>query len=320
MRRMFNILLISILFTGYAVSQENAFDKINFKNNKIKIQSVYEHDYVKGNPANSGKKIQDNYFDVDGNKIQEINYRFNGTIHSVITFKYDSKGNKIEYIKYEGNKEKMSYRQFFQYDNNGKIVAESGFNGVENYKTVFKYNESKKMTEVVYYLENKVDEKRVFAYTKSVSEAKIMDASMQLLYKVGYTYDTKGNVASEIKTENSGIVTKKVLNTYDANGNLLTEEKYLNGKFATKTIKSYDVHGRLLEVYSETVPGQKFLIQKYIFDTKGLLAEEMYRNNALKDFSKNIYLYHDDGVCKSMDSYYASYKEQVMYVYNYEKY
>ena len=312
------LLFLCVCIVGY--SQETAYDKGSFKQNKIKVQIVYEHSFVQGTPADKGKKIQENFFDKDGNKIQEVNYRFNGTVHSVHTYKYDLKGRKIEFIKYEGNKDKMIFRQYYYYDSKGNLNMEVGFNGVENYKTEYKFDANNRITEVIYYLDNRVDEKRMLSYVKNTSETKVLDGTQQFLYKIAYTYNATGQITSETKTESTGVVSKKVNYTYDAKGNLLTEEKYLNGKLASKVIKVYDAKYRLLEVYNETAPNSKFLVQKYIYNASGLLTEEQYRTQPTKDFSKNTYQYLDNGVCKSVESYYASYKEQVMYVYNYEKY
>jgi hypothetical protein len=316
------VFVIAFIFI-YACSwaQDNsATDIESFKNNKIKMQVVYEYEYVKGNPSSTGKKIQEIFFDVDGNRIQEINFRYNGTIHCINTYKYDLKGNKIEYIKYEGNKEKMIFRQFFQYNDKGNVITESGFNGVENYKTTFKYDPNGKITEVVYFLDNKLDEKRTFSYSNKTSELSVMDATLQVSYKINYTYNDKMQVVKEEKVDNIGFVSKRVLYTYDAKGNQTVEEKYLNGKFASKITNTYDSKNRIVQVYSELMPGQRFLTREYTYSQNGLLEEEKYRNTAAKDFSKNSYKYMENGVCKSMDSFYASYNEQVMYVYNYEKY
>jgi len=316
-------LLIGLVVGGFSLKAQdnNAGDNnIAIKNNKIKTQIVYEYTYQKDKPSEEGKKTQETHYDANGNKIEEINYRYNGTIHTINTYKYDSRGNRIEYIKYEGNKEKMVFRQFFEYNSKNQIVTETGFNGVENYKTIYKYDNQGRLAEVIYYVDNKLDEKRTFAYFKNSSELSVLDATLQLSYKIQYVYNEQGKIIREEKTDNSGFVSKRVLYTYDSRGNLLSEEKYMNGKFAQKTTHVYDQAGRLIEVYIETSPSEKFLAKQYVYDAKGLLVEEKYRNSPSKEFSKNVYTYMDNGICKSVDSYYASYNEKIMYVYNYEKF
>jgi len=286
--------------------------------NKVKAQVTTEYEYVNGNPTNSGIKSRVTRFDSFGNKIEEINYKPSGEVHSVLIYKYDEKGNKVAYSKYGGNKEKLEYSQSFTYDKDGKKLSEEGFNGAENFKTGFIYNNGK-LSEINYLIDNKVDEKRVFTYSGNVVEINVLNAKGQLQYVLKNTNNNKGKVLLEEKTEN-GFVTRSVSYEYDAKGNLIKEEKYLNGKFANRISRVYNTNNTLMEIYQENNGFDKFITHQYKYDKNGVLTAELYRNTADKDFSKDIYKYNEKGINVSIDSFYASYNQQVLYVFNYEFY
>ena len=71
------------------------------------------------NPRAKGTKARIDSFDIQGNRVEEINYRATGTIHYIMSFKYDGSGNKTEYAKYSGNEHKLNYKESIKFDSKG---------------------------------------------------------------------------------------------------------------------------------------------------------------------------------------------------------
>ena len=62
------------------------------------------------------------------------------------------------------------------------------------------------------------------------------------------------------------------------------------------------------------------MTNKYLYNDKGWLIEDQSRDENNKDFSKNTYTYDDNGICKTIDSFFAKYKQQVLSVFVYSYY
>ena len=315
-----SILLLYILFSFSGSKIYSAvFDNGDKKqDDKVKSQVTTEYEYVNGTPISSGTKSRVTNFDSFGNKIEEINYKPTGEVHSVALYKYDEKGNKISYSKYTGNKEKLEYSQTSAYDKDGKKISETGFNGAENFKTDYIYNNGK-LSEIIYNIDGKIDERRVFSYSGSEVDIKVLNPKGQTQYILRNTYNAGGKILTEEKLENNN-VSRKVSYDYDSKGNLIQEEKFLNGKFNSRISRVYNTNGWLMEIYQENNGMGKFITHQYKYDKNGTVVSELYRNSPDKEFSKDIYKFNDKGINVSIDSYYASYNQQVLYKFNYEYY
>jgi YD repeat-containing protein len=306
------------LFTSFSQGID-IMDKGRIKQNKIKSQTLYEYDYVKGKPEKKGTKSRIVNFDQQGNKIEETNYRFNGSLLSIVSFKYDETGNKTEYAKYSGDDKELKYKQTLKFDSKGNKLMESGFNGLQNFKTSYSYSPEGKLIEVNYFIEQSLDEKRTYKYSGNTAELTVLDGAGNVRFTQKNTYTSSGKILEESKLENN-VLTRKVTYTYDANDNLISETKYMRGKLAGKITHVYDNFGRLSEVYQEGETGNKYMTNKYTYNQKGWVIEELSRSEPDKDFSKNIYTYDENGICKTIDSYYAAYKQQVLSVFTYENF
>lgn len=303
-----------------AQSLNDIIDNQLINNNNIKGQTTYDYDYVNGKPTKKGNKSMALKFDNRGNKVEEIGYKQNGEVHYVISYVYDSKGNMLQYEKYEGNRKKLNFKQVYQYDTKGNKVLETGFNGVEEFRTVFNYNAQGKLAEIIYYNGTVIDEKRKLTYDGEVAEILVLTERNVPKFKI-YTTFLNGRLVEEKQVENNGTISRQINYVYDFRGNLLEEEKHINGTLAYHTFQVFDDKGKLTEVYQKTASTPKYLAKRYIYDDQsGRLVEEQYRNDSSRDFSKNVYRYQDNGLTQTVDSYFASYNYQVLYVYAYETY
>ncbi len=295
-------------------------DKDRILKNKIRTQTLFEYDYVKGKPGQKGTKARIDSFDTQGNRVEQINYRFNGSVHYIVSFKYDGMGNKTGYSKYSPTDKDLNYKQNIKFDSKGNRLMETGVNGSDSFKIVYNYKTIGKLAEVNYFLRKKLDEKRKFTYLNNTAELKVLDGDGNNKFTQKNTYSASGKILEETRIEPDQSVSRKIVYTYDKNDNLTSETKYLLGKMAGKITRIYNDQGLLSEVYQEGSDGQKFMTNKYVYNDKNWLIEEQSRSEANKDFSKNTFTYDANGICKTMDSYYATYKQQVLSVFMYDFY
>jgi hypothetical protein len=317
-------LIIAILF-NYVVSAHSqtveVMDKERLRNNKIKTQTLYEYDYVNGKPERSGVKSRIDSFDTKGQRILQIHYRENGTILSIMTFKYDFNGNRTEYTKSapDEGKIKLNYKQSVRFDSKGNKVMETGFNGQDSFKNVYNYNKTGKLAEVNFFVKKQLDEKRVFSNNNNAADLKILNGFGDLKYTQKNLYSATGKILEERRIEKDNSESQRIVYSYNSSDNITSETKYVLGKLFSKITYNYNKN-LLTEVYMENADGVKFLINKYIYNDKGWLIEDQSREDNNKDFSKKVYSYDDNGICKTIDSYFAKFKQQVLSVYLYTNY
>ena len=136
-----SIIFILISYTLSLTAQANfdEKDRERISKNKVKIQNQWSYDYKDGKPSTKGYISAQNLFDSNGNLIQIINYKSDGSITSVVTYTYNRKGNRASYTRYKGNKKQLTYSQKYTYDDKDKKIAESGFDGMSNYLNTFIY-------------------------------------------------------------------------------------------------------------------------------------------------------------------------------------
>jgi hypothetical protein len=319
--RFFLILVAFFLLNIIAFSQSvELMDKERISKNKIMRQSLFEYDYVKGKPESKGTKARIDSFDRQGNRVEQINFRSTGSVHYIVSFKYDLSGNKTEYAKYSGEDRKLNYKQSIRFNSKGNKLAETGFNGIDSFRIIYNYNKLNKLAEVIFFIQKKLDEKRVFTYSGNSADLKVLDGNGNLKFTQKNNYSNTGKLLDETRIEPDNTTSRKVIYTYDDKDNLTSETKYLGAKMAGKITRIYNEKGLLSEVYQENTDGNKFMTNKYLYNDKNWLIDEQSRADANKDFSKNSYSYDENGICKTIDSYYASYKQQVLSVFLYEYY
>lgn len=315
-------LFICIKVPGFSQGIE-ILDRDRVSKNRVRSQTLFEYDYVGGKKESKGMKARVDSFDIQGNRVAQINYRSGGTVHYIMSFKYDVLGNKTEFAKYspgDDSKIKLNYKQSIKFDSKGNKLFETGFNGIDSFKMVYNYNKFGKLAEVNFFLQRKLDEKRIFTHSGNSADLKILDGKSKIKFTQKNLYSQSGKILEETQIEPDNTVSRKIIYTYDKKDNLTSETKYLGGKFVGKITRVYNDKGLLTEVYQEGIDGVKFLTNKYVYNDNNWLVEEQSRSENNKDFSKNTYTYDDSGLCKTIDSYYAVYKRQVLSVFVYDFY
>lgn len=310
------IAVVSVL----AQNETEPYDSELINQNNVKAQTTYDYDYINGKPAKKGTRSLSIKFDSKGNKIEEIGYKGKGEVYYVQTYAYDAKSRMTEYCKYKGNRKTLEYKMVVKYDNNGNKLLETGFNGSENFKNVYSYGNDGRIAQTVYYVGSRIDERRNHIHKGNITEVTVQSGNGVQLYLLKDYYDNKHNLIKEEQVENNHTVSRRMEYDYDSKGNQTSEAKYMNNKLVYRIDRTFDSKGKLLEVNQENSGSPRFLANKYKYDSAGRIAEELFRSDTSKEFSKNIYKYQDNGLPEAVDSYFASYKYQVLYIYAYETY
>jgi hypothetical protein len=318
------LLLLILVFGVLSAFSQNVeiMDKERISKNKIKTQTLFEYDYINGKPEIKGVKSRIDSVDMKGQRLSQVNYRENGTILNLMTFKYDYKGNKTEFSKFslDENKMKLNYKQSVKFDSKGNKTLETGYNGLDSFKNVYNYNKTGKLAEVNFFIKKKLDEKRVFSNENNNANLKILDGYGALKFTQKNVYSSSGKILEEVRFETDNTESQKIVYAYNSSDNITSETKYIKGKLFSKISYVYNNNNLLSEIYMESTDGVKYLTNKYLYNEKGWLIEDQSRDEKNKDFSKNSYTYDDNGICKTIDSFFAKYNQQVLSVFIYAYY
>ena len=150
----YTILILLVISKIFTFSQNLPFNEESEKG-KMKRNSVHVQTKWKYRPgASNGVKVLTKTFDNQGNNIQELNFKPDGSNSSRLTYKYDEKGNKIYYQLYDFSQDpdkRIRYVQNIQYNDQGYRKSETGFDGISDFKIVYKYISPGKLDELIKY-------------------------------------------------------------------------------------------------------------------------------------------------------------------------
>jgi len=95
-----------------------------------------------------------------GDVAQVTAYNPKGQVINIEKYRYDSHGNRTEYSRYQGEgQSQAAYQKLSKYNDNNLLVEESGYDGVENFMNLYKYDVRGEMTEIRYMKKNVLNEK-----------------------------------------------------------------------------------------------------------------------------------------------------------------
>jgi hypothetical protein len=288
------------------------------RNNHVKAKEQWDYKYEGEKPSRQGFMSSKVMYDKNGRITEVINYKNNGSVVNISSYAFDPQGNQQEFIKYVGNKEKMTYRQTYTYDSNGNKLIETGYNGAEDFRNSYTYNELGKLSVIQYYLADKLDETRLFKYTGDKLEVNVSDALGALKFKLQNKLNTAGNVLETVKIDKGGNILEKTIYTYNEQALLSFEEKWVKGVYTEKLSYKYTPDGNLSELWTELSSGEKYMKNSYGWREDGRILEEKWRTSPSADFSYKKYNYDPKGRLLSIDSYYASYKYRVLNKFSYK--
>lgn len=318
MLRTITLIFTLILYPSLIFSQtlEEREKKIASQNN-ILSRTQLDHSYNKGVVDKLGKKTSLTRYNKAGDKTEESVFNVKGLVTGTEVYNYDAQGNRTLYER-SGNSGK--YKKESIYNAKNQLISETGFNGAENFKTTFTYNLSGKLETIIYAVNNKTDEKRVYNYTGSSCVIQIFAGGQTLSSKLKLVYDSKGNVIEETLLNIDEKETSKKKYKYNPTQQVIEEEKNQGGTLNYRLSYSYDQKGNLLSISEETTAIKKYVKKSYTYDAQGNLTEYKWRRGPEDGFNIKTYTYNQKGVCLTEHTFYPNTKFELLTKYEYEYY
>jgi hypothetical protein len=301
-------------------ADENRSAKI-ITQNHIKNQVSWDYPYKGTKTGKTGTKTSVTLFDATGNIDQVTTFNPKGAIVNIEKYKYDSHGNKTEYSRYSGSTDSQAaYQKISKYNEKNLVYEESGYDGVEHFTNIYKYDDKGELMEIRYMKNSLLAEKRVFSRNGAATNVSIFNGTGILTSKLVLRYDERKNLVEEaVYGINQSELEKKTYN-YDDNKNLTEEAKYKLDKVTLKTCYIYNAKGDLVEINEENPGTAKFIKKSYTYDSLGNIREISWRRKGNEEFNSITYSYDAKGLCTSTNTWYPATKYKVLTKYTYETY
>lgn len=305
-----------------AQGQSQIDNRIRQKNvqNRISNQESWDYKYAGNTPGKTGSRTSITTYTSSGDIDRVVTYNAKGVVQHIEEYSYDKNGRRTEYTRMSGeNAQKPSYQKISVYNTAGDLSEEKGFDGVENFRNTYLYDATGNLTEIQYYANNMLREKRKFSGTKTLNNVEVFNGSGTLVSRLAIKYDAGGNVTEEtVYGVNQAELEKKVYN-YDQNSNLTGESRYKLDKVTLTTTYTYNAAGDLLTVYEQSPSYPKFLKKSMTYDALGNLKEIKWRRNPNEEFNMMVYNYDSKGICATVETFYPAtdYRVLTKYVYAY---
>jgi hypothetical protein len=316
-------LVLSILTLAFQVAAQPGLDKKNTETiiqNKIKSRTQYDDSYIDGKQISKNTRTSYIKYNKFGNVVEQITYKSKDTL-TLEVYEYNSIGNRIEYTKHSGGSFIIAYKKLSTYDKNNNLILEAGYNGTENFKNVYEYDNKDRLIKIEYYLGgNQLDEKRTFINVGKKTTVNVYNAAGSLTSKIGLTHDKNDNLIEELSYGQNNQVLEKKNYTYNADNNLVEEIKYRLDKFYYKITYKYDNRDNIIEINEENPNEGSYVKKTYKYDSKGNLTEFSWRRRPSDDFSTKTFTYNSKNICTGVVTYYPGTKFKVLTRYTYEFY
>ncbi|MBN2349976.1 MAG: hypothetical protein JXJ22_14140 [Bacteroidales bacterium] len=314
------ILLLLIAASIIKLYSQPAIDekfKENIVQHKIETRTQWDKSFMKNKPYSGEQKTAFTRYDKNGNITELLTYQAKDTL-SLETYEYDYSGFRTEYTKRKGGGLIVAYKKISSYNQNGDLTLEQGYNGTENFKNEFSYTRNNKISEIKYYLENQLDEKRVFTHNGNQAAVEVFNKGGILISKLKLVYDSNKNLIEENLLAKNDKVTEKKIYSYDAKSNLVKEVKYREENFYNQTDYNYNASGDLVEIVENNPNDGKFVKKSFKYDNNGNLTEMLWRRNPSDEFSSKTYMYDQKGICTGVETFYPSTDFKIITKYSYE--
>lgn len=315
------ILKICLAFIYFSTTAQSNFDSKTTKKiaeNKVRAITNYNHQYSGGQPSGSGQKTAYTTYNPSGFITEMKAFNRKGDVINVEKYNYDQAGNRTLYERYKGGS--LGYRKISQYNSNGDITLETGFNGTQKFKNVYNYNPDGSLKEIIYYTSNIIDEKRVYEHSNNIAKIKVYNSGNLNITNLTLTYDSKGNLLEETVCTPNNIELEKKIYKYNGNSQVLSEAIYRQGKLIYETINTYNQKGDIIEIAQKYAGQSKYIKKSYSYDHNSNLTELKWRRNADDKFNIKSYKYNENGLCISENTFYAQSENQTLTKYTYEYY
>ncbi len=311
-------LLLIIFASAKLVNAQSVFEdkqKEAIVKNNITSQTTWDYNYIKDKPSKSGVKTSYIRYNQLGNTIESITYKMKDTLAYEI-YKYNTEGKRTDYTKKRGIK--IAYRKTSEYDENGKLIKEEGFDGTFNFENRYEYFSTGKLKQISYYVSDKLTEQRNFEHTGDLTMITVTNTSGGVQSYISLKYDTNGNVIEEINYNSKKNPLEKKILVYNNDNHVVSEVKYRGDNFSYKQTYLYNTKGDLVNIDEENTEEGRFSKKQFGYDQSGNLISMKWRRNEKEDFSERNYQYDDRNLCTQYDTYYPSTKFRVLTKLTYE--
>jgi len=317
------LFLTGLLFeTVTAQTITELMSKEKIAQNKIETITQYTHRLQNGNVDSKGYKSVETTYDKQGNSIEVVNYKPNGTVSSRHLYKYNDKDQKIEYQQFQdlpGKGFALAFRQAFTYDPKGNKLTEIGYDGRTTYRIAYTYTADGKQKDITKYTANNtIDEKWIFDHSDSKVKISIYKPAETINKFIERTIDAKGRIIDEKNMTPAGKELGRTTFKYGTGDMLLSKVEFYGGELRASYTYIYDEKNQLVEVYLTKPGANKILYSSYKYDGNGNLLEEKWYEDGATDYSRRNYKIDKMGIINEVDAFYSDYNYRVVYRYSYK--
>ncbi len=315
MKRILTYLIFSVLFVSFSAAQtleEN--ERELFKKHKVQKRTKFDYKFSGDKVASEGVKTSVSTYNEMGFVLSTTAYNPKGEEVTTEKFGYDDSGNRTQY---ERKSMTGAYKKNSQYDDEDNIILESGYDGSAAFKTTYKYNSSNKVTEIGYYVENLLDEKRVYEYKGQTAVVQILHKGKDLKSTVKLKFNSNGDILEETIISLEGTELEKRLLEYNAQGLMTKETKYRGGELNYTTWYYYDGNNNLVKITEDSKSKGRYDKKLYKYDSQGRVIEYKWTRKPDQDYNVKTYTYGADGVCVEELTYYPRTNYKLLSKYSY---
>jgi hypothetical protein len=307
---------------GFVAWSQPSIDKKlrdNIAANKIRSQTSWEYKYSGDQPETNGIRTSLTKYNSSGDAMEIITFNPQGIVMNIEKYRYDDSGNKLEYSRYTGgNESQVAYQKISAYDSHHNVTEEKGFDGVEKFSNNYTYDVQGILSEILYYKNGTLKEKRVFRKDGQKTNVSIFNSSGKMISRLLLTFDNKDNLLEEtVYGINQDIVEKKTYD-YDDKKNIRRESKYKLNKMTLRTTYNYNDAGDLYEILEEGPDGVRFVKKSFSYNSGGNITEIKWRRKGSEDFNSITYSYDAKGICTQSETLYPSTNFRALTKYVYE--
>ncbi len=284
---------------------------------KIKSQTNFDYNYIKNKPSAKGIKTSYSEYNSNGDVVEFITYKLKDTL-TFEEYAYDETGKRIDYTKHKGGSKNIAYQKISRYNNGGDLILEQGFDGSEKFKNTYKYDEKGKLSEINYYHDNSLNEKRIFDHDGNNTSVTVYNSSKIVTSHMALKYNDRKELIEEIIYDANKNPLEKKLYVYNNDSRVISEVKYRSGNFYYKLTYLYNSRGELINTDEENLNDKRFVKKSFNYDVNGNLIEMKWRRKPGEEFSTREYIYDSKGLCTGVITYYPSTEFKVLTKYEYE--
>ncbi|MBN2820019.1 MAG: hypothetical protein JXP36_13670 [Bacteroidales bacterium] len=318
MKHLFIYFFISVCLIAFVDGQTlEEKERELYKEHGVKSRTNTDYSFTKGKFSVDGRKTSFSVYDENGFVLKSFSFNPKGDTTSYEKYAYDKNGNRTIYERQSLSGE---YKKESEYNTISKLIEEYGYDGSAKFRTVLTYDDKNRVTEIVYYIVDRVDEKRVYTYNGNKASVEILKQGLHLTSSIDLVFNDAQQVISEDYKSIEGKLLESKKYEYSSKGDLIKEEKYKDGNMFYRITYDYDINRNLLAVSEESMSKEKFIKKKYTYDNKNRITEYQWKRNPDDEYNIKVFKYGEKGVCEEEHTFYPKTEYRLLTKYTYEYY